>query len=203
MKDTMKRMIYLTVMFHLVLMLFGIIHVLVGCWGIVMQILYMACLLESTEMKTLIFIATGGTFLNRNNAKTCLILLLYIAVGFLFHKYLWYTFSTDANILRILTDPSFCTSAIWPCTKSLGLLLGCVWMVPLFFFLSWESAARSSPSETISKSESKFPNPLPKSSSGLFKICIVYWAQLKNELCSAQNNVIGNNILSGILSNPE
>ena len=63
MNETGRRIIYLSVMLHLVLMIFDVIHFVVGSWGIVMQVLYMTCLLEFKKMKTLIFIAAGGTFL--------------------------------------------------------------------------------------------------------------------------------------------
>jgi hypothetical protein len=64
MQETIRRLIFLTVALHLVLLLFGIIHTSVGCWGLVMQVLYLKCLNDLSEMRirTAIFIATCGTF---------------------------------------------------------------------------------------------------------------------------------------------
>ena len=62
MQETIKRIIFLTAALHLVLMLLGEIHVYVGCWGLVMQVLYLKYLQEVSE-RTPIVITTCGTFL--------------------------------------------------------------------------------------------------------------------------------------------
>ncbi len=65
MQETIKRIIFLTAALHLVLMLFGVIHFYVGCWGLAMQVLYLKYLEERSEsgIRTPIAIASCGTFL--------------------------------------------------------------------------------------------------------------------------------------------
>ncbi len=63
MRETIRKLIYLTAMLHLVLIALGTIPLSVGCWGLVMQMLYLACLedIEEERYQTLIVFVTCGT----------------------------------------------------------------------------------------------------------------------------------------------
>jgi hypothetical protein len=68
MREIIKKLIYLTAMLHLVLIALGTINLSVCCWGLVMQVLYLACLedIEEERYQTLIVFVTCGTIFVRD-----------------------------------------------------------------------------------------------------------------------------------------